>query len=114
MSEFGIPNDHQLDMFDPAHIALKKQAEYLKEQIKPIQQQIRELEKSANDLCPHTNISLEYTYEEDEYGTHHSSWDDSVMKCEFCEKTVRMNKHKFINDPRETRDIFIARLKGKE
>ena len=111
MSEYGIANENQLDMFDPAHVALKKQAAYLKEKIRPIQQQIQELEKQANDLCPHDNISLEYTYEDDEYGRHCESWDEAVMTCEFCNRRFYMNKNKFITDPRETRDIFIAGVK---
>jgi hypothetical protein len=87
----------QLDMFDPAHVALLNAARYNYSLAAP-----------HSDLCPHDNISDKLIYHEDEYGRDQPSWTDIRVECEFCKKVGMMNLEKYRKSKLSIMDVLLG------
>lgn len=104
--------DNQPDMFDPAHVAYRKEAERYMELAAPYVAKAKEAEKKAVELCPHDDLIDTVEYFEDEYGSSCPSWTEIHVKCKFCNKHGYMNLDKFKRSDLTYMDVLLG--KGNE
>ena len=97
----------QLDMFDPPHVAFKKEAEHNYALAAPYLAKALAAENKANELCPHETIIVDVEYHEDEYGKTMESWTTYEMSCTFCKKYRTVNRDKANRSGKSVEQIFL-------
>ncbi len=102
----------QMDMFDPPHIAFRKEAEAYRELAAPYLKRASDAERMARELCPHEVIEHELIIKEDDYGSYVPEWTEIKVWCAFCGKTEYVNKAHAVDAKLTYMDILLG--KGRD